>query len=706
MKEFFRGQLDYIYFFYGLSFIVMALICLSIGREKLRRFPWLLLGLFALLHGFCEWIDLYLLINGADRTASFAHLALLCGSFLCLSEFARIGYGTIRGTPLKRWAYVPLLALLPLGHRYGLNGWLATTRYFLGFPAAYAAARAILAFSGREKESRPPLTILSAALALYAVAAGLIVPACGFLAAPLVNVDTFYDTLGVPVQLIRALLSFCAALSIWFYSSTLTETAGTPQLFSVKFLPTKWTIALTLILFIAGGWLFTNYLDYYAGIKTIQRNEALAGSQLDALTKELSRLGKSVLSLSRTTALRGVVSSSPSPRIRERAAATLEQFRARTDALECALLDRRGMPILSTANGGGKFAPPATPAATPYFKDALTGKTGYYFKLGSVYNERTYYVSHPVKDPAGTIAGVAVIAKKIPAEPLFQYRLFSMLMTLLVCIIAIVFLIVLRRREALIRFIERVHARLAEVDRLKTDFVSVVSHELRTPLTSIKNAAGILMKGGPLKRSWDERERELLTIIRDNVERQTRMVDDLLDVSRIEAGVMPVETQPTDSAALIRDTVSSLRLLAEEKKTHLQLQMQDSGRKVLADPDHLRRIINNLVVNAIKFTPAQGNVTVRSATEGAEMKITVADTGIGIAADELSTIFGKFYRAKDASARAKRGWGLGLAIAKGLVEAQKGRIWVESRPGEGSSFSFTLPLAEAEEETDAEDTRR
>lgn len=692
MAEFLKGQFDFILFFYGLAFFFMALVCFTIGRDKLRKLPWLLLGSFGLLYGFAEWTGMIAYMQSqTPRFLSLLNLSLLAASYLCLFEFGRIGMLRLNGTKISRWMLAPIFLLLPLGYKLGMSGWIITVRYFLGFPSAYLASRVIYGFSKKEGEDKRPLAILGLLMALYAVLTGFIVPRAQFIPANLLNVESFFDTFRIPVQLANGILGLCATLAIWFYSSHLSEMKFRPKRYSIRFMPTKWTIVLTLIIFISAGWVFTNYLDYYAGIQTIKRTKANEDSQLNRLTKELTLLGRMSSSLSRSWAIR-VALFSQQPQNIGKAHEALKKFRERLGASTCFLLDGKGKLIASSFEIITDAERNKSYASKTYFKDALSGKNGYNLELGTAYDERIYYISSPVKDTSGKISGAVVIVKNIHSKPLFQYRLFSITITFLVCIIAIIFFIALRRREGIIRLIEKMHQELQEVDNMKTDFVSVVSHELRTPLTSIRNAASILMKGGPSKRTVEENEKELLEIIINNVDRQTRMVSDLLDVSKIEAGVMPVDTRPTNIVSLVKEVMAVLKPQAEDKKIHLDLSCQTKELIVSVDPEHARRIVNNLLVNAIKFTPDNGRITIGIDDWGNEARIKVADTGIGISGEDKEKLFDKFYRSSDTAVQQKGGWGLGLMITKGLVEAQKGKIWVESRLGEGSVFSFTLPV--------------
>jgi signal transduction histidine kinase len=227
---------------------------------------------------------------------------------------------------------------------------------------------------------------------------------------------------------------------------------------------------------------------------------------------------------------------------------------------------------------------------------------------------------------------------------------------------------------------------------MKNDFIAIVSHDLRTPLTAIKNSVTLLAKGWPDKRPVDPKQKELLDIIMSNTNRQLRMISDLLDISKIEAGVMSVHAEPMNITALSADMINSLKSQAEEKKITLKMSAGDKPIKVRADPEHARRILSNLLNNAIKFTPDGGSVELALASRPNDALVIISDTGIGIPAEDINKLFNKFYRSSSASHH-KEGSGLGLAISKGLIEAQGGTIWVESEAGAGSSFYFTLPRA-------------
>ncbi len=229
--------------------------------------------------------------------------------------------------------------------------------------------------------------------------------------------------------------------------------------------------------------------------------------------------------------------------------------------------------------------------------------------------------------------------------------------------------------------------RIRRLETVRRDFISNISHELRTPLTSLKALVETLRDG-----AMDDppAARHFLTRMEEEVDALAQMVEELLELSRIESGQVPLRLRPTPVETIVRPPVERLRLQAERKGLRLTTDLPPGLPLVLADAQRMQRVIGNLVHNAIKFTP-QGGVEVGASLQGEEVVITVRDTGVGIPAEVLPRIFERFYKAD--RARSGGGTGLGLAIAKHLVLAHNGRIWAESREGEGSAFHVALPCA-------------
>jgi len=231
--------------------------------------------------------------------------------------------------------------------------------------------------------------------------------------------------------------------------------------------------------------------------------------------------------------------------------------------------------------------------------------------------------------------------------------------------------------------------REAEIDRMKSDFVSIVSHELRTPLTSIKGYLDLLLMGtsGPINK----RQESFLRITRDNAERLHDLVSDLLDISRIESGRIDLDVQVVSVPEIIRRVANNLRMEFSARNLTLTLDVPPRVPEVFGDPDRIEQILTNLLSNAYKYT-RQGGATVRVRTRDSVLQIDVIDTGIGISKQDQEKLFTRFFRAEDTTVRQQAGTGLGLHITRSLVEMHGGQIWVKSEPGVGSTFSFTLPL--------------
>jgi len=238
----------------------------------------------------------------------------------------------------------------------------------------------------------------------------------------------------------------------------------------------------------------------------------------------------------------------------------------------------------------------------------------------------------------------------------------------------------------------------AELDRLKSEFVGVVSHELRTPLTSIKGSVDLLLEAdtGDLNST----QRRFLSTIRRSSDRLINLVNDLLDLSRLEAGRVQLDAHPVDSRHLVEDTVNSLANLFTAKKQLVRVNCTPGLPPILADRQRLEQVLVNLLGNASKYTPEGGDVCVatRRAEEGDFVAIDITDTGPGLNPEDQLRVFEKFYRAGDSLTQQQQtGSGLGLTIARSLVELHSGTLSLRSELGQGSTFSVALPTYEEEE---------
>jgi len=246
--------------------------------------------------------------------------------------------------------------------------------------------------------------------------------------------------------------------------------------------------------------------------------------------------------------------------------------------------------------------------------------------------------------------------------------------------------VVVRTRE-----LQETNQQLAAASRHKSEFLANVSHELRTPLTAVKGSVDNMLDG--LTGAVNDKQQRYLTRIKANTDRLSRLIHDLLDLSRIEAGQSDLKPTSLPVVALTKEVAENLWSMAAEKHISLEVASADASVTVWADRDKVTQVLMNLIGNAVKFTPSHGKVAVAIQRSGDEwVQISVADTGLGIPADEATQIFEKFYQIATEGRQKTTGTGLGLAIAKSLVEMQRGKIWVESEVGRGSTFFFTLPV--------------
>lgn len=334
--------------------------------------------------------------------------------------------------------------------------------------------------------------------------------------------------------------------------------------------------------------------------------------------------------------------------------------------------------------------PIATPAAWGHAHAAITGAPP------SAMTGPVMRVWVPVHRGGG-IVGVAQVDRNI--TPLVQaIRQMQMLAAALVVLGSVFLFLALRRiyadasallrsREAAERSARVQVAALEELTRLKDEFVSQVSHELRGPLSPIFGYAELLIE----QKSAPETVERYARIIQEGAGRLQRLVDDLLDQTRLESGRYRLERQPTQIRELLERCAREMRHLSTRHTLVLDEPMDLPTIDV--DPDRISQVVTNLVSNAIRYSPNGGEIRLRGAVHEGTVMVSVSDQGIGIPADRVERIFEKFYRVDNPVTRAVSGTGLGLAISRELVEAHGGRMWVDSTPGVGSTFSFSLPVA-------------
>ena len=233
-----------------------------------------------------------------------------------------------------------------------------------------------------------------------------------------------------------------------------------------------------------------------------------------------------------------------------------------------------------------------------------------------------------------------------------------------------------------------------KISKTKTQFISAVSHELRTPLTSIKGYASILMAGkvGQIPPGVKDR----LAKINKHSDNLVKMINDLLDISRIESGRAAMKYAPQSLAPILENIKDLMAPQLKEKDVNFVIKIADGLPKANMDTAQIERVFINLVSNAVKFTPQHGQIIVEAEYDDDNITVTVSDSGIGIRKDDLSHLFEEFYRADNEINQSVKGTGLGLSLVKRIVEAHKGKIWVNSQINKGTTFHFTLPLTKPE----------
>ncbi len=256
--------------------------------------------------------------------------------------------------------------------------------------------------------------------------------------------------------------------------------------------------------------------------------------------------------------------------------------------------------------------------------------------------------------------------------------------------------------QALKEQLSKANEEIEKLSRIKSDFISLVSHELRTPLTSIKESVSLVLDGiaGPIS----EEQKKFLTISKNNIERLAKLIINILDFSKLEAGRIVMRKRKLNINDIIKDVYASTKILAEQKNMEFTISLVGSIEPTWFDPDRIGQVLKNLISNAIKFNRVNGKINISSSKETIKnrdfIKVTVEDNGIGIPAQDTENLFRNFSPLDTSMTRKHSGTGLGLAISKGIIELHGGDIWVISEPDMGSKFIFTIPLYKKHEEFD------
>lgn len=414
MADFFKENLDYIFFCYGLAFIILAAVCISLQKVERERLPWRTLGLFGLTHGITEWAELTAIQIGDSTFFLAIRCILMTISFLFLMEFGRDGGIRLRGKGPGRWILLlPLAFAAAGGAAAGWIGMNATTRYALGLPAGLWAANTLYRYAGTQTALARRLLIAASALTgLYAFATGLIVPQAPFFPASLINGATFFRVTGLPIQLIRALMAIGIAFLIYAYSEFPLLNSADRQFVRRNYRNLHRTFALVIALILVAGWVATFYMGRFAYREVIRDGNSHMAGLAGLMSLVLHGPERTVNTLALSPWIATALATG-SPATIELANTILDQYREAMDASVCYLINIRGVAIASS----NRFMPDSfvghSYAFRDYYRSAAAGVPAVQFALGVTSGERGYYASYPVLAPDGQTAGVVVIKQSI-----------------------------------------------------------------------------------------------------------------------------------------------------------------------------------------------------------------------------------------------------------------------------------------------------
>lgn len=413
MHEFFSAQIDYIFFTYGLAFIILAAISVLLRLTGNRYLPWGWLGGFGLIHGLNEWADMLASMLGGSPGSYSLRTLLLVLSFLFLLEFARRGIAARRGKGSLIWIYLPLFFLVGiLGFTGELEAVRAVSRYTTGLIGGLASAWLFFT-SSREIEPAPRRWLISGSIAigLYGIFAGLICSKSSLCPTLLINQELFFQTLGIPVQLVRGGLAVWLALSILMYSQL---HRVTPTLTFTSLKRSYYTVlaAVTMFVVITTGWVATEVAANYARQEVNDNSKAIINLLNGELTQKLQKTGEAVVIMAGSPLIKGAFLSGTSDSL-EAANAVLDRYNAGLKTSVSYLMDADGTTIASSNRNSKKSFVGKNYGFRPYFKEAISGRPGSYFALGVTSGKRGYYASSPVRDGAGRIIGAVIIKNTI-----------------------------------------------------------------------------------------------------------------------------------------------------------------------------------------------------------------------------------------------------------------------------------------------------
>lgn len=403
------GSLDYIFFFYGLAFLLLAAAAYLLAKED-RSWRWL--ALFGLAHGANEWLDLLAFTFSDNSVFSSIRLLAMSVSFVFLLEFGRRFAAPAGGRNFSAWLYALLLPLGALGFYYGWGGLNGGVRYALGLTGGLLACSAVYrAAAGQTEQLRRPLLALAAALGFYALATGAIVPASELFPARWLNHASFSELLGFPVQLLRGLLAALAAGGAWLYF--VRRSAGCAnEASAARKSRIAWALTAALALALAGGWTATDALGRRAYKDLLRDTENLKTILHNRLSDSMLGTDQATAALAGSPWLPGALAGGGAAD-RARAESALDRYCLAHNFSVCYLMNLKGVTITASNRNTPQSFVGKSYAFRPYFTEGAAGRPGHYLAVGVTTRERGYYASAPVQGPGGKVTGVVVIKKNL-----------------------------------------------------------------------------------------------------------------------------------------------------------------------------------------------------------------------------------------------------------------------------------------------------
>lgn len=730
MSYFLIAQLDYIFFIYGLSFILLSGICaIMYRRDDKTSLPWHLLGLFGLSHGFNEWLDMLALSLGDSPLFTNIRIAIMALSFIFLLEFGRRGYCLFSNKYLSRWIYLPMAACVLVGFSYGTAETNAIIRYCFCLTGGSLAAWVLIRKAGNIS---PNISLYGAgiAMALYALAAGAVVPAAGFFPASVMNHNTFLAATGMPIQLIRAILAvICTCFVLNHHNSSIKIQLSLAD--DGLFFKPLWTramlLAATLLL---SGWIAAIWFS------SSMMQETESNILLQA------RYAAAAINTGRIQQISGPSSSEANSnyqRIREQLTAFLS-LNNRLHLFQ--LFTMHEGKVYNTAdsapNGSSHHAVTGSLVASPapelleVFASARECLVKPHKGIHGMFVSGLTPVMVTDKPNPIAVLGVEIDAADWKHQEA-HYRLLTIITTLVFSIATIGFFVILQRMMESTKLLEASRRKLAEAqlqrqheleelnctleeeveartaklteinielqkhiaEQTRTEkllveknvelqhFAYIASHDLQEPLRTITSFIQLLAKRyqGKLDKDADD----FIGFVTDGAKRMQTLINDLLAYSRVTSKAKPFTT--VDLSRIYECALANLKHAISENDA---LITADSLPQVAGDETQLLQLIQNLLGNAIKFrSPGeQAVIHIGCRDEGDCWEFSVKDNGIGIAPQFHERIFEVFQRLHNREQYA--GTGIGLAICKKIVERHGGILRVESEAGNGSNFVFQI----------------